>query len=53
MAMKTSRTMTNVDKENVIPCGAQIQAFVSTLNQKKHHLKSLMIERQKLNDIAT
>lgn len=41
--MQTSRTMTNVDKENVVPCVAQIQAFVTTLNQKKHQLKNLMV----------
>lgn len=41
--IQISRTMTNVDKENIVPCVAQIQAFVTTLNQKKHQLKNLMV----------
>ncbi len=50
--LKTSRTVSNLDKENVIPCAAQVQGFVSSLNQKKYQLKNLMLERQKLTEIS-
>ena len=51
--MTTSRTISNMDKENVLPCAAQLQTFVTNLTQKKSQLKNLIVERQKLNDIAT
>lgn len=50
--LKTSRTMSNLDKENVIPCAAQVQGFVASLNQKKYQLKNLMLEKQRLSELS-
>lgn len=44
--------MSNLDKENVIPCAAQVQGFVASLNQKKYQLKNLMLEKQRLSELS-
>lgn len=49
-AMRSSRTLTNAEMENVVPCAASVQGFISTLNQKKFQLKNLMVEKQKLSE---
>lgn len=41
--LNSSRTIYNLDKENVVPCTAQLQSFISTLNQKKYQLKNLIV----------
>jgi hypothetical protein len=51
--MTTSRVVTNLDKENVVPCTAQLQTFVTTLTQKKSLLKNLLAEKQKIYELAT